>query len=415
MKQRPKGILALCTALLLVLLGGCQGRGVPPLPRTASSPSRRGAPQRWSAAPGPTAARRQGETVSLAQPPLVEGEAFWLPLEAVVAALGAPARWKGTPPPSAGWTRRWSTPSAPPGPSETGQIGRRRTSRPSRTPPRPCPPRRWSPQVREGVWYLPPALAQPLLYGGTLWTQPTQDPAAGLVILGRELEADLTLGGFSLASRPQWEDLPADLTRGMAETGQPSATGEPYDGVCWTGDGGGLLGAPTPTRRAGLAGGRHPLRGGAYHRRPGHPRGLKVGDTLDRAQLLYGPWWTWAMGSTSGQSRLVRPSICAFRSRTRPSPRSAYTTTSGGWRGKSPPSANRALPAAGPCAVPWVAKGYDPTPYKPALPAQAERVWTATVPRADPEPPARPRWPGRSGGRRRGEAHQDGVGILLPR
>ncbi len=42
MKQRPKGILALCTALLLVLLGGCQGRGVPPLPRTASSPSRQG-------------------------------------------------------------------------------------------------------------------------------------------------------------------------------------------------------------------------------------------------------------------------------------------------------------------------------------------------------------------------------------
>ena len=144
--------------------------------------------------------------------------------------------------------------------------------------------------MREGVWYLPLALAQPLLYGGTLWTQPTQDPAAGLVILGRELAADLTLGGFSLASRPQWEDLPADLTRGMTETGrQPSATGEPYDGVCWTGDGVACwVVQPQPGgpdwQEAGTLCGVELTTGDQAT-----PRGLKVGDTLDRAQLLYGP------------------------------------------------------------------------------------------------------------------------------
>ena len=388
MKQRPKGILALCTALLLVLLGGCQGEGRAALPRTASSPSRRGAPQRWSAAPGPTAARRQGRRFPWPSLPGGGVETFWLPLEGVVvAALGGTCQVEGDTA-----TVRWLDQTVvytigAPGAQRNGTDWLPEDLPAFQDPAQTLPPEAVVPQVREGVWYLPLALAQPLLYGGTLWTQPTQDPAAGLVILGRELKADLTLGGFSLASRPQWEDLPADLTRGMAETGrQPSATGEPYDGVCWTGTGWPVgWSNPNPAGRTG----RRQASSAGWSLPPETrppPGAWKVGDTLDRAKLLCGP------PGGPGPWDLPAGRAVWFGLPSVPGPgpdhhlESAYTTTSGDG-GASPPLKQGPAAARGPVLFPGVAKGYDPTPYKPALPAQAERVWAATVPKADPEPP----------------------------
>lgn len=290
MKQRLKGMLALCTALLLVLLGGCQGEGRAAFTQDCVLSLQAGSTTAVASGTRTDGSQAAGETVSLAQPPLVEGETFWLPLEAVVAALGGTCQVEGDTA-----TVRWLDQTVvytigAPGAQRNGTDWLPEDLPAFQDPAQTLPPEAVVPQVREGVWYLPLALAQPLLYGGTLWTQPTQDPAAGLVILGRELAADLTLGGFSLASRPQWEDLPADLTRGMAETGrQPSATGEPYDGVCWTGDGVACwVLQPQPGgpdwQEAGTLCGVELTTGDQAT-----PRGLKVGDTLARAQLLYGP------------------------------------------------------------------------------------------------------------------------------
>ena len=359
MKQRPKGILALCTALLLVLLGGCQGEGRAAFTQDCVLSLQAGSTTAVVSGTRTDGSQAAGETVSLAQPPLVEGETFWLPLEAVVAALGGTCQVEGDTA-----TVRWLDQTVvytigAPGAQRNGTDWLPEDLPAFQDPAQTLPPEAVVPQVREGVWYLPLALAQPLLYGGTLWTQPTQDPAAGLVILGRELEADLTLGGFSLASRPQWEDLPADLTRGMAETGrQPSATGEPYDGVCWTGDGVACwVVQPQPGgpdwQEAGILCGVELTTGDQAT-----PRGLKVGDTLDRAQLLYGPLVDLGHGIYQRAEPFGSAFHLCFQVQDQTITKIGLYNNLWGMEGEVPPlQTGPCRSAAGPCAVPWGGQG----------------------------------------------------------
>ena len=95
MKQRLKGMLALCTALLLVLLGGCQGEGRAAFTQDCVLSLQAGSTTAVVSGTRTDGSQAAGETVSLAQPPLVEGETFWLPLEAVVAALGGTCQVEG--------------------------------------------------------------------------------------------------------------------------------------------------------------------------------------------------------------------------------------------------------------------------------------------------------------------------------
>ncbi|MDR3905043.1 MAG: hypothetical protein Q3X66_01180, partial [Evtepia sp.] len=95
MKQRLKGILAFCTALLLVLLGGCQGAGRAAFTQDCVLSLQAGSTTAVASGTRTDGSQAAGETVSLAQPPLVEGETFWLPLEAVVAALGGTCQVEG--------------------------------------------------------------------------------------------------------------------------------------------------------------------------------------------------------------------------------------------------------------------------------------------------------------------------------
>ena len=76
MKQRPKGILALCTALLLVLLGGCQGEGRAAFTQDCVLSLQAGSTTAVVSGTRTDGSQAAGETVSLAQPPLVEGETF---------------------------------------------------------------------------------------------------------------------------------------------------------------------------------------------------------------------------------------------------------------------------------------------------------------------------------------------------
>ena len=407
MKQRPKGILALCTALLLVLLGGCQGEGRAAFTQDCVLSLQAGSTTAVVSGTRTDGSQAAGETVSLAQPPLVEGETFWLPLEAVVAALGGTCQVEGDTA-----TVRWLDQTVvytigAPGAQRNGTDWLPEDLPAFQDPAQTLPPEAVVPQVREGVWYLPLALAQPLLYGGTLWTQPTQDPAAGLVILGRERAADLTLGGFSLASRPQWEDLPADLTRGMAETGrQPSATGEPYDGVCWTGDGVACwVLQPQPGgpdwQEAGTLCGVELTTGDQAT-----PRGLKVGDTLALAQLLYGPLVDLGHGIYQRAEPFGSAVHLCFQVQDQTITKIGLYNNLWGMEGYVPPSANRALPQRGRalcCSLGWPRGMIPPLTNRPCRPRQ-RGFGPPPSPRRTRSPLARPRWTGRSGGRRRGRS-----------
>ena len=179
MKQRLKGILALCTALLLVLLGGCQGEGRAAFTQDCVLSLQAGSTTAVVSGTRTDGSQAAGETVSLAQPPLVEGETFWLPLEAVVAALGGTCQVEGDTA-----TVRWLDQTVvytigAPGAQRNGTDWLPEDLPAFQDPAQTLPPEAVVPQVREGVWYLPLALAQPLLYGAPSGPSPPRTRRLG--------------------------------------------------------------------------------------------------------------------------------------------------------------------------------------------------------------------------------------------